>query len=166
MFQVLPRLLWMLISCVLLWKNEEFVVNSWELLNGARKLCDYKLKCVCECVYDNASAWSGDEWQHRAIDPNVSALKADCRFLFIAQVTKLTVELNALVVMRAPQGRCGTKLSSRVIVFSRSVEIIVRISLVSLTVTQQCQLLLELASVTISLPAETGAPSICQHILN
>ncbi len=40
----------MLISCVLLWKNEEFVVNSRELLNGARKLCDHKLKCVCVCV--------------------------------------------------------------------------------------------------------------------
>lgn len=33
-------------------------------------------------------------------------------------------------------------------------------------ITQQCQLLLELAGLTISLPAETGAASICHWPLN
>lgn len=122
----------MLISCVLLLtKNKEFAVNSKErlvLLNRACKLCDHKLKLACAsvCMIIRLCEvlMSGNA---RAVIPMFFTLKQTADF-FCVECFCCDDRVSRLLWYKVViQSYC------RVTVFSKSVEVIGKVSLVSLT---------------------------------
>lgn len=98
-------------------------------VNGAHRLLDHKLKCV----YDNVTVLGSEEWQHRGIDPNGSPLEQTANASALLVSSNSVSRWKVMLWWERLEAAVVQSCHSEFPVFSRSVKMILRVSLVSLT---------------------------------